>query len=127
MLIGKLLEIQYIDLAEEVVYTVDRIADDCPLAVLRSGGLAAILQFLDFFSNSVQRKCITAASKILGPWKATELDGKLDEKSLFESFVQPGRIPRAPRGPHAPHAPHVGQTVVPHGRGSMHRGAMVED
>ena len=94
--------IEYVDLAEEVIYCVDRICDDCPLSVLKAGGLAAILQYLDFFGSSVQRKAITAASKMLGPWKAKEIENESlgagntagqnrKRIELFETVIQPGR------------------------------------
>lgn len=54
-LVDKLMEIQYIDLAEMALKVLEKVSLDFPSAVLKANGLFAALQFLDFFSIHVQR------------------------------------------------------------------------
>ncbi|KAG5458360.1 MAG: hypothetical protein BJ554DRAFT_1422, partial [Olpidium bornovanus] len=62
VLCAKLLEIQYIELAEGALATLEKLSLDYPTAIVREGGLAAVLQFLDFFNTSVQRTAVTTAA-----------------------------------------------------------------
>lgn len=83
VLCSKLLEISYIDLAEQtllvselimysltvhgmlidlVLQTLEKISEEYPSAIVREGGLAALLNFLDFFSMHVQRTALQAAA-----------------------------------------------------------------
>ncbi|KAF9419129.1 Ubiquitin fusion degradation protein 4 [Podila epigama] len=55
VLCAKLIEIQYIDALE-------KISSEYPNAVVKEGGLAAVLMFLDFFSTNVQRTAVKTAA-----------------------------------------------------------------
>ncbi|THH11305.1 hypothetical protein EW145_g739 [Phellinidium pouzarii] len=65
VLCNKLLEISYIDLAEQTLLTLEKISEEYPSAIVREGGLAALLNFLDFFSIAVQRTALQAAANCL--------------------------------------------------------------
>ncbi|KAI0091468.1 hypothetical protein BDY19DRAFT_983799 [Irpex rosettiformis] len=62
VLCSKLIEISYIDLAEQTLSTLEKISEEFPSAIVREGGLAALLNYLDFFSIAVQRTALQAAS-----------------------------------------------------------------
>lgn len=80
VLCSKLIEISYIDLAEQTLsvrpfflqsryisnhlssQTMEKISEEFPSAIVREGGLAALLNYLDFFSIAVQRTALQAAS-----------------------------------------------------------------
>ncbi|KAF3907884.1 hypothetical protein ABW21_db0200826 [Orbilia brochopaga] len=62
ILCQKLLEIQYIDLAEQALSTLEKISHEYPTSIIREGGLVACLNFLDFFSTNVQRTAVTTAA-----------------------------------------------------------------
>ncbi|KAF9196772.1 Ubiquitin fusion degradation protein 4 [Haplosporangium sp. Z 11] len=62
VLCSKLIEIQYIDLAEQSLTTLEKISSEYPHAVVKEGGLAAVLMFLDFFSTNVQRTAVKTAA-----------------------------------------------------------------
>ncbi|PFH51865.1 hypothetical protein AMATHDRAFT_141636 [Amanita thiersii Skay4041] len=62
VLCSKLIEISYIDLAEQTLSTLEKISEEYPSAIVREGGLAALLNYLDFFSIAVQRTALQAAS-----------------------------------------------------------------
>lgn len=62
VLCQKLLDIQYIDVAEQALSTLSKISIDFPGAIVREGGLTACLQFLDFFATSTQRTAVTTAA-----------------------------------------------------------------
>ena len=62
VLVGKLLEIEYIDMAEMVLKVLDRISIDYPSAILKANGLFACLQYLDFFGIHVQRTAVSTVA-----------------------------------------------------------------
>ncbi|BEJ17896.1 hypothetical protein CspHIS471_0701640 [Cutaneotrichosporon sp. HIS471] len=61
-LCSKLNEISYIELAEQTLSTMEKISVEYPGAIVREGGLGALLNFLPFFSTNVQRTAVTAAA-----------------------------------------------------------------
>lgn len=62
VLCQKLLEIHYIDLAEQALSTLEKISVEFPSSIVREGGLTACLTFLDFFATSTQRTAVTTAA-----------------------------------------------------------------
>jgi E3 ubiquitin-protein ligase TRIP12 len=80
VLCQKLLEIHYIDVAEQAlsvsipnsmssvnvadlrIQTLSKISIDFPGSIVREGGLTACLQFLDFFATGTQRTAVTTAA-----------------------------------------------------------------
>lgn len=62
ILCQKLLEIQFIDLAEQALSTLEKISVDYPTSIVREGGLTACLSYLDFFATSTQRTAVTTAA-----------------------------------------------------------------
>ncbi|KAJ1923223.1 Ubiquitin fusion degradation protein 4 [Tieghemiomyces parasiticus] len=65
-LCAKLMDIEYIDLAEQALSTLEKISQDFPVPVVREGGLAAVLNYIDFFPLHVQRTAITTAANCAG-------------------------------------------------------------
>lgn len=59
VLLDKLREITFIDLAEQVLAVLERIAPTYPNALVREDGLVALLQYVDFFNIHVQRSALT--------------------------------------------------------------------
>ncbi|KAI1608831.1 E3 ubiquitin-protein ligase TRIP12 [Exophiala viscosa] len=64
VLCQKLLDIQYIDVAEQALSTLSKISVDFPGSIVREGGLTACLQFLDFFATGTQRTAVTTAANL---------------------------------------------------------------
>ena len=62
ILCEKLLQISFIDLAEQSLSTLEKISVEFPSAIVRAGGLSACLTFLDFFATSTQRTAVTTAA-----------------------------------------------------------------
>lgn len=62
VLCSKLLEISFIDLAEQALSTLEKISVEYPSSIVREGGLTACLSFLDFFATSTQRTAVTTAA-----------------------------------------------------------------
>ncbi|KAJ3299339.1 Ubiquitin fusion degradation protein 4 [Borealophlyctis nickersoniae] len=62
VLVGKLMEVQYIDLAEQVLSVLEKISVDYSAAVVHANGLLAVLQYIEFFSLHVQRTAVTIAA-----------------------------------------------------------------
>ncbi|KAM0331427.1 hypothetical protein ACHAQA_003100 [Verticillium albo-atrum] len=62
VLCQKLLEISFIDLAEQALSTLEKISAEYPSSIVREGGLTACLSYLDFFATSTQRTAVTTAA-----------------------------------------------------------------
>lgn len=62
VLLSKLFEIHYMDLAEQALTTLGKISVEFPASILRFGGLTACLTYLDFFATSTQRTAVTIAA-----------------------------------------------------------------
>ncbi|KAI0386560.1 hypothetical protein F5Y04DRAFT_124926 [Hypomontagnella monticulosa] len=62
VLCAKLLEIQYIDLAEQALSTLEKISVEYPTSIVREGGLTACLTYLEFFPTGTQRTAVTTAA-----------------------------------------------------------------
>ncbi|KAJ5923377.1 Ubiquitin-protein ligase Ufd4 [Penicillium verhagenii] len=62
ILCQKLLDIQFIDLAEQALSTLAKISVDFPASIVQEGGLTACLTYLDFFPTSTQRTAVTTAA-----------------------------------------------------------------
>lgn len=62
VLVGKLMEVEYIDLAEQVLSVLEKISQEYPVAILRANGLFAVLQYIDFFSMHVQKTAVVIAA-----------------------------------------------------------------
>ena len=62
VLCQKLLDIQYIDVAEQALSTLSKVSLDFPASIVREGGLTACLQYLDFFATGTQRTAVTTAA-----------------------------------------------------------------
>ncbi|KAJ1936980.1 Ubiquitin fusion degradation protein 4, partial [Linderina pennispora] len=62
VLCSKLMEIEYIDLAEQALSTLERISREFPANVCEAGGMSACLMFLDFFATSTQRTALSCAA-----------------------------------------------------------------
>ncbi|KAI2628849.1 hypothetical protein GGR54DRAFT_589036 [Hypoxylon sp. NC1633] len=62
ILCQKLVEISYIDLAEQALSTLEKISVEYPSSIVREGGLHACLNYLDFFPTSTQRAAVTTAA-----------------------------------------------------------------
>jgi E3 ubiquitin-protein ligase TRIP12 len=60
----RLLSIEYIDLAEQALHALEKLSQEHPLAVLRAGGMLAVLQYVDFFAMGVQRRAVATAANM---------------------------------------------------------------
>lgn len=65
VLCSKLKSIQYIDLAEQALYALEKISAQLPRAVVHEGGLSAALMYFDFFSIHAQRTALRTASNCM--------------------------------------------------------------
>ncbi|CAO1638599.1 unnamed protein product [Sympodiomycopsis kandeliae] len=74
VLLSKLTEIEFIDLAEQTLQTLEKISVDYPTTIVREGGLMAMLQYLDFFNIHIQRTAMLAASHCCRKLSAEHFD-----------------------------------------------------
>ncbi|MCJ1316287.1 Ubiquitin fusion degradation protein 4 [Xylographa vitiligo] len=62
ILCQKLLEINYIEVAEQALSTLEKISVEFPASIVREGGLTACLTYLEFFPTATQRTAVTTAA-----------------------------------------------------------------
>lgn len=60
----RLMAIEYLDVAEQCLQALEKISRDQPLACLEAGAIVAVLNFIEFFSTSVQRVALSVVSNI---------------------------------------------------------------
>ncbi|KAI8973176.1 hypothetical protein BDF20DRAFT_630803 [Mycotypha africana] len=65
VLCQKLKSIQYIDLAEQALFALEKISVQLPRAVVHEGGLTATLMYFDFFNIHAQRTALRTASNCM--------------------------------------------------------------
>jgi E3 ubiquitin-protein ligase TRIP12 len=61
---ARLLNIEYIDLAEQSLQALEKLSHDHPGSLLRAGALVAVLSYVDFFQTGVQRVAVATAANI---------------------------------------------------------------
>ncbi|XP_072953939.1 E3 ubiquitin-protein ligase UPL4 [Typha angustifolia] len=64
VLCGKLLAIEYLDVAEQCLQALEKISKKKPLECLQAGAIAAVLTFIDFFSPSIQRVAVSTVANV---------------------------------------------------------------
>lgn len=64
-LLEKLMNISSLDAAEQTVLTLQKMSRERAPSLLKAGGLAALLTFLDFFPSSMQRTCLQTAANLV--------------------------------------------------------------
>ncbi|GAA5900666.1 hypothetical protein JCM8208_000560 [Rhodotorula glutinis] len=87
VLCDKLKDIQYIDLAEQTMSTLEKISEEVPHAIVREGGLSALLTFLDFFSFHVQRTAVTAAANCCRSLSLESFDRVVEVMPIFKNVL----------------------------------------
>ncbi|KAK9289472.1 hypothetical protein L1049_007627 [Liquidambar formosana] len=60
----RLMAIEYMDVAEQCLQALEKISRDQPLACLQSGAIMAVLNYIDFFSTSLQRVALSTVVNI---------------------------------------------------------------
>nr|GMD67633.1 E3 ubiquitin-protein ligase UPL4 isoform X1 [Ipomoea batatas] len=60
----RLMAIEYLDVAEQCLQAMEKISQEQPLACLQSGAIMAVLNYIDFFSTSVQRVALSTVLNI---------------------------------------------------------------
>jgi hypothetical protein len=50
----KIQNLEYIDIAEQAIKTLEKVSHECPGALSETEGLSFMLQFVDFFTDSTQ-------------------------------------------------------------------------
>ncbi|KAG0093950.1 Ubiquitin fusion degradation protein 4 [Podila epicladia] len=88
VLCAKLIEIQYIDVAEQSLTALEKISSEYPNAVVKEGGLAAVLMFLDFFSTNVQRTAVKTAANCCRGMQHDNITMVKDILPNLESILQ---------------------------------------
>ncbi|KAG7964552.1 hypothetical protein I3843_09G176100 [Carya illinoinensis] len=60
----RLLAIEYLDVAEQCLQALEKISREQPLACLQAGAIMAVLNYIDFFSTSVQRVALSTVVNV---------------------------------------------------------------
>jgi len=85
----KLLAVEYIDLAEQVINALLKISEiqNGAIEILKSGGLTALLTYLDFFSIDIQYKATQTATNVLSIIPNDCFDIVRDSIGLFNQLL----------------------------------------
>ncbi|KIY98523.1 E3 ubiquitin-protein ligase TRIP12, partial [Monoraphidium neglectum] len=91
---ARLLNIEYIDLAEQSLQALDKLSNEHPASLLQQGGLTAVLSYLDFFPTGVQRVAVATAAKMCGALAPQHAGAARDAVPLLTNLLQyqDGRI-----------------------------------
>ncbi|KAJ3443202.1 e3 ubiquitin-protein ligase trip12 [Anaeramoeba flamelloides] len=84
-LFEKLLNPQFIELAEEVISLVEKLTIEYPKPLLSSGGLLAVLTFVEFFSLPTQQQALSSAANMARAIP-NEKNAKSKGCNIFEQF-----------------------------------------
>ncbi|POO01586.1 Coatomer beta subunit [Trema orientale] len=60
----RLMAIEYLDVAEQCLQALEKISREQPLACLQAGAIMAVLNFIDFFSTSIQRVALSTVMNV---------------------------------------------------------------
>ncbi|KAL6011107.1 E3 ubiquitin-protein ligase upl4 [Asimina triloba] len=60
----RLMVIEYLDVAEQSLQALEKISRDHPVTCLEAGAIMAVLNYIDFFSTSVQRVAVSTVANI---------------------------------------------------------------
>ncbi|KAM0991086.1 hypothetical protein ACFX13_009640 [Malus domestica] len=60
----RLMAIEYLDVAEQCLQALEKMSREQPLACLQSGAIMAVLNYIDFFSTSIQRVALSTVVNI---------------------------------------------------------------
>ncbi|XP_009358184.1 E3 ubiquitin-protein ligase UPL4 isoform X1 [Pyrus x bretschneideri] len=63
-LCDRLMAIEYLDVAEQCLQALEKMSQEQPLACLQSGAIMAVLNYIDFFSTSIQRVALSTVVNI---------------------------------------------------------------
>ncbi|KAK9158171.1 hypothetical protein Scep_004745 [Stephania cephalantha] len=63
-LCAQLMTIEYLDVAEQCLQALEKISRDHPIACLEAGAVMAMLNYIDFFSTSIQRVALSTVANI---------------------------------------------------------------
>ncbi|XP_043700605.1 E3 ubiquitin-protein ligase UPL4 isoform X1 [Telopea speciosissima] len=63
-LCSRLMAIEYLDVAEQCLQALEKISHDHPLACSQAGAIMAVLNYIDFFSTSIQRVALSIVANI---------------------------------------------------------------
>jgi len=85
---ARLLNIEYIDLAEQSLQALSKIAAEHPGACLQAGGLCAVLSFLDFFPTGMQHVAVVTAANMASGASSQSMDQVKSAVPLLTNLLQ---------------------------------------
>ncbi|CAO1616657.1 unnamed protein product [Parajaminaea phylloscopi] len=87
VLLSKLTEIEFIDLAEQTLQTLEKVSAEMPTSIVSEGGLMAMLQFIDFFNIHIQRTAMTAAANCCRRLTTQQFDKARDVVPIIRNIL----------------------------------------
>mmetsp|Transcript_5126 Transcript_5126/g.18736 ORF Transcript_5126/g.18736 Transcript_5126/m.18736 type:complete len:1950 (-) Transcript_5126:161-6010(-) len=85
---SRLLNIEYIDLAEQSLQALEKVSAEHPSACLRAGALMAVLAYLDFFPTGVQRVAVSTAANICRQIPSDSVGLVSDAVAILSNILQ---------------------------------------
>ncbi|MQM13235.1 hypothetical protein Taro_046161 [Colocasia esculenta] len=64
VLCGRLMSIEYLDVAEQGIQALEKISHNQPVPCLQAGAIMAVLTYIDFFTTSIQRVALSTVASM---------------------------------------------------------------
>ncbi|XP_028775983.1 E3 ubiquitin-protein ligase UPL4 isoform X3 [Neltuma alba] len=84
----RLLAIEYQDVAEQCLQALEKISREQPLACLHAGAIMAVLNFIDFFSTSIQRVALSTVVNICKKLPSESLSPCMDALPILCNLLR---------------------------------------
>lgn len=85
---ARLLNIEYIDLAEQSLQALGKISSEHPSACIKAGGMCAVLSFLDFFPTSMQHIAVMTAATMASGAGSSSMEQVKDTVPILTNLLQ---------------------------------------
>ncbi|KAL5711306.1 HECT-type E3 ubiquitin transferase [Ranunculus cassubicifolius] len=87
-LCARLMNIEYLDVAEQCLQALERISEEQPHACLEAGVILASLSYIDFFSTSIQRVALSTVANVCKDLPADRTSLYMDAVPILCNLLQ---------------------------------------
>ncbi|KAK9124363.1 hypothetical protein Sjap_013965 [Stephania japonica] len=87
-LCAQLMAIEYLDVAEQCLQALEKISRDHPIACLEAGAVMATLNYIDFFSTSIQMVALSTVANICKRLPSDKSSSLMDAVPIFCNLLQ---------------------------------------
>ncbi|KAH7656854.1 E3 ubiquitin-protein ligase TRIP12 protein [Dioscorea alata] len=88
VLCGRLMVIEYLDVAEQCLQVLEKISKRQPVACLQAGVVMAVLNYVDFFSTTIKRVALTTVANVCKKLSVERSSSVMDAVPILCNFLQ---------------------------------------